>query len=32
MVRALSSAHQIGIIIGSRSDWEKMINATATLK
>ena len=32
MARALSSAPQVGIIMGSQSDWETMINAADTLK
>ncbi len=32
MARALSSAPQVGIIMGSQSDWETMVNAADTLK
>ncbi len=32
MARALSSAPQVGIIMGSQSDWETMANAADTLK
>jgi 5-(carboxyamino)imidazole ribonucleotide mutase len=32
MARALSSAPLVGIIMGSQSDWETMVNAADTLK
>jgi len=32
MARALPSAPQVGIIMGSQSDWETMVNAADTLK
>ena len=32
MARALSSVPKVGIIMGSQSDWETMMNTAETLK